>query len=428
MRCFKLVLLTAVGIGGGMFLSSLSRSEAGQPITPPIPDVWVVCPQGPPECQFARIQEAIATAKPNDLIQIQSGTYSETLVISKSLRLVGAGRDQVRLQGAEPGKPALTLQVEGALNLLLEGLTLAGAPPASAEQPCFRGPPAPPESLICPHGIETRGQGALTLILVDLQIVESYGAGLICSGPEFKGASVRLTMIHSRLANNRGSGVVWSCGGEGDFAISLQDSIISGNGGHGFLTAGLGSEIDISDSTFSGNRYAGVSWVGHNVKLTVSRSSFMSNGRGIEITTGMQGSAKLNQITVLGNGDGVALFGTDKTSFTLENSILQENGGVSVGAGLFIVTTGRVEVEGNLISQNQNGLVIRAANPAKIDNNRILGNEGWGVALHQPSCFEVPDVDAPRVIQGLENEIAGNIKGNLCPEDYNWPPDFIKKP
>lgn len=426
MRYLKLTLLILVtAVAGSTFL--LPQSNATQQDTT-LPGVWSVCPQGPPLCEFSKIQEAIAAAQPGDLIQIQAGSYTETLVISKSLRLVGAGRDQVRLQGAEAGKPVITLQVDGELKLLLDGLTIVGAPPASTEQPCFYAPLGPSWEYICPHGIETRGQGELALTLVELQIVESYGAGLVCSMPEFEGTSVRLTVISSRMANNRESGIAWGCSQEGDSIISLQGSIISGNGGHGFLTSGLGSEIDISDSTFSGNRFAGVSWAGHNVKLTISRSSFVDNGRGIEIETGMQGSAMLDQITVLGNGDGVALFGTDETSFTLENSALQENRGVSWGAGLLIVTTGRVEVEGSLISQNQNGIVLRVANPAKIDNNRILENEDWGVAVQQAPCFEVPVVDAPRVIQGLDNEIHGNSKGDLCPPDYNWPSNFIKNP
>ncbi len=425
MCCFKLVLLTAVGIVGGMFLSTLSSREAGQPITPPIPDVWVVCPEGPPQCQFSVIQEAITAANPGDLIQIQTGTYSETLVISKSLRLVGAGRDVVRLQGAEPGKPTITLQVEGELNLLLDGLTLAGAPPVSAEQPCFR-TGSPSWEDICPNGVEVRGQGALALTLVDLQIVDSYGAGLVCSGPGFEGSTVKLTVVGSRIASNRGSGMLWDCA-EGE-VVTLKNTIISGNGGHGLLTSGVGSEIDISDSTFSGNRFAGLSWVGHNVKLTVSRSSFMSNGRGIEINTGMQGLVKLSQITVMYNGDGIALFGDEEPLFTIRDSTFQENGGISRGAAVLLVTSGSVEILGNLISKNQHGIIVQGAKPAKIDNNLILENEGWGVALLQPPCFEASYLDPLTVLQGENNEIQDNGKGNLCPEDYPWPPDFIKKP
>ncbi len=299
MRHLKLTLILLMSFAG-VNVSSWPLSQDDQQEAT-LPAVWSVCPQGPPLCQFSKIQEALTAANPGDLIQIQMGTYTETLVISKSLRLVGAGRDLVRLQGAEAGKPVITLQVEGELKLLLDGLTIAGAPPASAEQPCFYAPLGPSSEFICPHGLEVRGQGALALTLVDLQIVDSYGAGLVCSGPEFKGASVKLTIVRSRLANNRGSAVVWGCDREGD-SITLQDSTISGNGGHGLLTAGFGSEIDISDSTFSGNRLTGISWVGHSVKLMVSRSSFIGNGRGMEIYTGMQGLVELSQITVVGKG------------------------------------------------------------------------------------------------------------------------------
>jgi nitrous oxidase accessory protein NosD len=431
MRYLKLTLLLLVAaVAGGTFL--LPQSKATQQEAT-LPAVWSVCPQGPPACSFSKIQEAIAAASPGDLIQIQSGTYSETLLISKNLRVVGAGQDLVRLQGAEAGKPVITLQVDGELKLLLNGLTIAGAPPASAEQPCFRGPPAPPENLICAHGLEVRGQGALALALVDLQIVESYGAGLICSGPEFEGSTVRLTVISSRIANNRGSGMVWSCDGEGDSIISLQDSIISGNGGHGFLAASFGGEVDIGGSTFSGN-YTGISWRGSDAKLTISRSYFMHNvASGIEIEARMQSWANLSQLMVVGNGDGAVLVGDEGTRVTLQDSTLQENVGgrvdiarsVILRAGIVVITSGAIQIQRNMISKNQHGIVMVSVNPAQLDNNRIIENEGWGVAWLQPPCFEVP-IDTRGVIQGIENEISDNGRGNLCPEDYNWPPNFRK--
>jgi nitrous oxidase accessory protein NosD len=65
--------------------------EASQTLT--------VCPEGPPACQFSKIQEAINAAVEGATILVKSGTYSEHLIISKSLRLVGAGAERTILQG-----------------------------------------------------------------------------------------------------------------------------------------------------------------------------------------------------------------------------------------------------------------------------------------------------------------------------------------
>jgi hypothetical protein len=204
--------------------------------------------------------------------------------------------------------------------------------------------------------------------------------------------------------------------------ITLRETVISGNGGHGFMSTSDGDEIDITESVFSGNRFAGVSIVGDG-EVMLSRSWFVSNGRGVEVDMG-RGWAKLSRITVMDNGDGVAFLGGEEADFTLQESTLLENGGVSWGAGLLVVTYGTVEIQGNLIGRNQHGIVMRAANPAKIYNNRILENEGWGVALQQPPCFDVPRIAAPRVVRGTGNEIMDNRKGDLCPPDYPWPEGF----
>jgi hypothetical protein len=132
-----LVLLLAVvvmAVGSGISPRVLSESGEGQP--PKLP-LLTVCPEGPPRCDFVKVQEAIAAAEPGDFIQVLAGIYQENLVIAKSLHLVGAGHDQVRIQGVEPGRPTITLQVEGEMKLFLDGLTIVGGPPASAEKFCL---------------------------------------------------------------------------------------------------------------------------------------------------------------------------------------------------------------------------------------------------------------------------------------------------
>jgi hypothetical protein len=383
-----------------------------------------ICPQGPPACQFSRIQEAIRAASPGDLLQLQAGTYEETLILNKGLRLVGVGRDRVYLKGKEAGKPTITLQVQGEIEILLDGLTIAGAPPASAEEACFlESPLIPSWEKICPNGLEVRGQGALILTLSDMQIVQSY-AGLVCIAPAFQGSSVQLTVIRSRIAANQFSGISWGCSRDGNSTIILKQTVVSGNGANGLMSVDNGTSIEISDSTFSGNGFVGLSVGGHNVEVTISRSWFLDNGGGIDIQISMRGWAGLSEIAVIGNGVGVVLIGSEEAVFSLRDSTMQGNGGAGWGAGLSIASFGRVEIYDNLIGKNRHGIVVSGANPAKIYNNRILENEGWGIALDKPPCFEMPPTDVPRVIEGMGNEIYNNRQGDLCPTDYPWPKGF----
>jgi len=91
MRLEKIALL------GLLLTMILSWSFAVSPQG--VNQILTVCPEGPPACQFSKIQEAINAATEGATILVRSGTYSEHLIISKSLRLVGAGAERTILQG-----------------------------------------------------------------------------------------------------------------------------------------------------------------------------------------------------------------------------------------------------------------------------------------------------------------------------------------
>jgi hypothetical protein len=97
--------------------------------------VITVCPQGPPVCQFAKIQEAINAApdpespywEPTAEVRVAAGTYEESLqVINKVVLLKGVGRDQVFLR--TPHKYKLAISIAGAIpsGALIEGFFIRG--------------------------------------------------------------------------------------------------------------------------------------------------------------------------------------------------------------------------------------------------------------------------------------------------------------
>ena len=76
---------------------------------------WTVCPEG---CDFTLIQEALDAAKPGDTLEVGPGQYAGDLWVKRAVTLVGAGRDQVRIQG--------NVFVWACAQVAISGLTVEG--------------------------------------------------------------------------------------------------------------------------------------------------------------------------------------------------------------------------------------------------------------------------------------------------------------
>ncbi len=399
-------LLTVVILG---WLLTLSSGETGgsQPTQPP--EILVVCPEGPPACRFEKIEDAVQAAGPNDLISLRPGTYQETLTIEKSVRLVAAEGGQVYIQGAQANdQPTITLKSQDELHVLLEGV-------------------------IIKQGIRVSDQsiGSLTFTLVDSQITQSQ-QGFACSQTLHSQGSARFTVLNSRFSENDFGIYLDGCDFR-EMSLTLSQSTFLGNSAGVFVTQAGSSgriTIDVAESRF----VAGGGLTAHLnqdvSKLTVRNSWFLSNIVGLYSVAGM---IEIRDSRFIGNRTGVQLghpIASQKGFILLEDSIIADN----IERGLYIVSSGQIEVRNSLIQGNGIGvLALRADNqPLWLGNNRILDNREWGVALVRSPCVENPPSDPrfiwPIYIQGENNEIHGNGKGDLCPEDYNWPPDFIKKP
>ncbi len=73
---------------------------------------------------FSTIQAAIDAVAEGGTVLIGPGLYKESLVITKSLRLMGSSREQVRIYSIDDQKPVVYASSRSLLQLFLQGLTI----------------------------------------------------------------------------------------------------------------------------------------------------------------------------------------------------------------------------------------------------------------------------------------------------------------
>jgi len=88
-------------------------------------------------------------------------------------------------------------------------------------------------------------------------------------------------------------------------------------------------------------------------------------------------------------------------------------------------------MEQNTLEGNEHGVVVDRSH-VMMNENRIVRNEGWGVVLSNNTlsggimCLS-GEIDWTKWdVRGADNEMHDNGQGNLCPEDYPWPPGFVR--
>jgi nitrous oxidase accessory protein NosD len=394
---FSVCLLLVVGLGG--FPSAQRLPSPPEELLYPLS----VCPEGPPQCDFATIQAAIEAAAPGTLILIYPGTYRENLTITKSLQLEATEEGQIRIQGVEAGEPILALQVDGKMNILLEGLNILGLTNPSQ---LARG------SATFSTGVEIRGQGRLILNTIGVQVANTY-YGVICRSPQL--LSVEISMYRSRLSANA---VAFECGSTGEETSTLQieDSLFSGNVGGVYVSGNVRLLIERSFFARNGNAVG----ADGQVQVRVLQSRFLNNvANGINIK-GEEGS-HLEIHESLFWGDGIGVNVQDRA--TLEAYDNQFRGFQYYGLRMMLGT--QVHLEENAFEENANGIGIFSGGYLEEEHslleaygNHFIGNEGCGIKIESiEAALKALEIET----EG--NEFSGNGQ-NLCPETFPWPGDL----
>jgi len=290
----------------------------------------------------------------------------------------------------------------------------------------------------CPGGVVLSGGGITRLVLANMEVSSpSFGVGCAASG------RVELILKRIRLATSR-NGLIWTCDAA-SAAVEVHDSEISGN----LAGIGIGSyegpgsrswKVKISNTIFSGNQ-AGIviSAFKESLSLVVEHSQFFGNGSGI-FADFLQGFHLEIRDSLIQAGDYGINFGGFPPPIGLDyknilmrmvNSQVLENRVVGVVLGSPEGTEG-IELINNEIRGNGTGVrIMGTGGKVALYTNSIENNQLWGVALdNYKECLQR---GIPRFIggqdpklEGKDNIIKNNGRGDLCPEEYNWPPGFVK--
>jgi hypothetical protein len=131
----------------------------------------------------------------------------------------------------------------------------------------------------------------------------------------------------------------------------------------------------------------------------------MPYGAGIQINPQAQATLQHNRIGQ--NGTGIEVSGA--IAQLVENEVYANKTGIRFTPW----TRGEVEY---------------TTDPARVElvRNRISQNEECGIAAQSSRYVEGKEVYEifKGQLTGEENEVQNNLKGDLCPADYPWPPGF----
>lgn len=213
------------------------------------------------------IQNAVDAATAGDTINVEAGAFTENVALDKRVVLQGAGAGATSIAAAVAGSPVITVTGSGvsiADQLAIDGFTLTGGS----------------------NGVEINSAAAIDFVTVqNTDITGNAGNGVDIRGI---GTVSNVKLDNLEIASNTGSGVFIDDNIGGLDGLLIDNSLITDNGQHGFITGG------------------GVA-VKNMTNITIEDTQFVDNVTGDGVNVGevmfftYEGNATLRNVDITGD-------------------------------------------------------------------------------------------------------------------------------
>ncbi len=330
-------------------LEFVPTGGVGPTPTPPpstVPGDVTVCASG---CDHVTIQAGVNAASAGQTVGVGSGTYAESITISRPMTLRGGGT-LVTLIEALDGAPSI--EVADGVDVTLERFGLSGG-----------------------EGIWAGG-GDLTLRHLDVSFTSGGDSGAVRGTGEIL---IEDSSITSNVSLGAGGGVHSQGGSLTVRRVTIAGNSSAGNGG-GILAEGGALMLD--DSSISGNEGQNGGGVAATGSLTIRDGAFTGNrgefGGGILTGAGaidIQGTTFTRNEADLGAAMYTRGGGVVREVEIVENTATGEFG---YGAGIF-ADEEALEIVGGEITGNTAiaGGAVYARGPVTLSGVPLTGNEAW---------------------------------------------------
>ena len=282
-----------------------------------------VCEEGPPACDFASIQDAVAAVADGDSIRVAPGSYEGDVVVDKSIRVLGSGKEETTLTDAQA---AVTIRADE--RVVIRDLTINGAS----------------DTAIVNEGV---------LVLTDVTLSEN---GLTDGGPAAGVINHGRATLSGVTIRDSGPGAGFpSVGGiENDGTLTMRDSAVVDNNGGRAGIENAGSALIIR-STFDGNAGMGPANIANSGYLELIESDVAGGVCEVACALANDGTALIVDSLVTGN-DGLGSFGGPISnvggSLTISGTTIRGNQGALGSPGAISNPDGIVTIEDSAITAN----------------------------------------------------------------------------
>jgi len=373
--------------------SMLAMAFDIQPVEAEI-KIWYVDDDG--GADFTTIQEAINAADPRDIIYVYNGTYYETLVVTKSLRLVGENRNATIIDGSQAG---IVIDIT-ADNTIIESITICNGI----------------------NGIWVE-ESVSNVSITRNMIVSNKGFGVLLD--DFSHDNVVIGNIVAM--NERGITMLTS------YNNTLRDNNICDNRFNfqvsGFSLSAYNQDVDGSNTVDGKPIYylvgqhdqqipadAGCVVIVNSTEITVRGLNLSRNWEAA--TFAYSRNCVIEHVNATDNWEGISMYHSNTN--TIEGNVLAAN-----YKGVLLMYSANNTISRNIITNNYEG--IQCIDSQSTDN-KVIGNtvkdNSWGIALCSDDnvIYHNNFVNNTRQVYSFEH--VGNTWDNGYPFGGNYWSDY----